>query len=63
MVDQPAGRIDKMLAGCSHIKQGGDKENNQAEYQKIKGNPSGDRWLPEPTVRFNMLYRFHMDGP
>jgi hypothetical protein len=63
MVDQLAGRIDKMSAGCSHVKHGGDKEHNQAEYQKIKGDPSGDRWFPEPTVRFNMLCRFHQKCP
>jgi hypothetical protein len=63
MIDQLAGRIDKMSADCSHIKHGGDKKNNQAECQEIKGNPSGNRWFPEAAVGFNVLYGFHMDCP
>jgi hypothetical protein len=52
-----------MFAGASHVKHGGDKENDQAEDQEIKRNPPGNRRLPEPTVRFNMLYGFHMEYP
>jgi hypothetical protein len=63
MIDQLTGRIDKMFAGASHVKHGCYKENDQAEDQEIKGNPSGHRWLPETTVRFNMLYRLHLGCP
>jgi hypothetical protein len=39
-----------MFAGTRHVKHRCDEENNQAENQEIKGNPSGNRRLPEPTV-------------
>jgi hypothetical protein len=39
-----------MFAGASHVKHGGDKEDNQTENKKIEGNPPGNRRLPEPTV-------------
>jgi hypothetical protein len=38
-------------------------KNNQTENKKIEGNSSGDRGLPEPTVRFDMFYGFHLDFP
>jgi hypothetical protein len=50
MVDQLTGRIDKMLAGASHVKHRCDKENDQAENEEIKGDSSGNRRLPESTI-------------
>ncbi len=63
MVDQLTGRIDKMLAGTSHVKHRCDKENDQAENEEIKGDSSGNRRLPEATVRFNMLCGLHLGFP
>jgi hypothetical protein len=50
MIDQLTGRIDKMLAGATHVKQRCDKENDQSENEEIKGDSSGNRRLPEPTI-------------
>ena len=50
MVDQLTGGIDEMFSDTTHVKHRGDKENDQAEKQKIKSNSSGNRRLPEPTV-------------
>jgi hypothetical protein len=52
-----------MFAGTSHVKHGGDKENNDAENKKIEGNSPGNRRFPEMAVRFKVLYGLHMDCP
>jgi hypothetical protein len=55
--------MNEMFAGAADVKHRRDKKYNQTENQKIKRNPSGNRRLPEPTVRFKMFYGFHMVFP
>jgi hypothetical protein len=63
MIDHLTGGTNKMLARAAHIEHGGDKENYQAEDEKVKGNSSGHCRLPETAIRFEMFRGLHLGFP
>jgi hypothetical protein len=63
MIDQLTGGMDKMFLGASHVKYGGDKENDDAENKKIEGNPPGNRRFPETAIQFKVLCGLHINCP
>ena len=50
VMDQLADGAHKMFFFSDDPKKRGHQENNQAEYDEIKCNPSGHRRLPEETI-------------
>jgi hypothetical protein len=63
VINQFDDRPGEMPLGPPRVKKGCRQKDNQTENKKIQRDSSGDRGLPEATVRFEMLYGFHMGGP